>query len=176
MNYIPNIIFLVLLSVSLAIFIRNIKRINRNISLGKSIDRKDQSELRWKNMIRVAFGQSKMVSRPIAGFLHVIVYVGFVVINIELLEIIIDGVTGSHRVFASLLGPIYNILIATFEILAFLVLVAVIFFWTRRNIVKIKRFWKAEMKGWPKLDGDVILYFEVVLMVLFLIHPLWLHP
>ncbi|MDB4263214.1 (Fe-S)-binding protein [Flavobacteriaceae bacterium] len=168
MNYIPNIIFLVLLSVSLAIFIRNIKRINRNISLGKSIDRKDQSELRWKNMIRVAFGQSKMVSRPIAGFLHVIVYVGFVVINIELLEIIIDGVTGSHRVFASLLGPIYNILIATFEILAFLVLVAVIFFWTRRNIVKIKRFWKAEMKGWPKLDGDVILYFEVVLMVLFL--------
>ncbi|MDG1341984.1 MAG: (Fe-S)-binding protein [Flavobacteriaceae bacterium] len=168
MNYIPNIIFLVLLSVSLAIFIRNIKRINRNISLGKSIDRKDQSELRWKNMIRVAFGQSKMVSRPIAGFLHVIVYVGFVVINIELLEIIIDGLTGSHRVFASLLGPIYNILIATFEILAFLVLVAVIFFWTRRNIVKIKRFWKAEMKGWPKLDGDVILYFEVVLMVLFL--------
>ncbi|MDA9305870.1 (Fe-S)-binding protein [Flavobacteriaceae bacterium] len=168
MNYIPNIIFLVLLSVSLAIFIRNIKRINRNISLGKSIDRKDQSELRWKNMIRVAFGQSKMVSRPIAGFLHVIVYVGFVVINIELLEIIIDGVTGSHRVFESLLGPIYNILIATFEILAFLVLVAVIFFWTRRNIVKIKRFWKAEMKGWPKLDGDVILYFEVVLMVLFL--------
>jgi heterodisulfide reductase subunit C len=168
MNYIPNIIFLVLLSVSLAIFIRNIKRINRNISLGKSIDRKDQSELRWKNMIRVAFGQSKMVSRPIEGFLHVIVYVGFVVINIELLEIIIDGLTGSHRVFASLLGPIYNILIATFEILAFLVLVAVIFFWTRRNIVKIKRFWKAEMKGWPKLDGDVILYFEVVLMVLFL--------
>jgi heterodisulfide reductase subunit C len=168
MNYIPNIIFLVLLSVSLAIFIRSIKRINRNISLGKSIDRKDQSELRWKNMIRVAFGQSKMVSRPIAGFLHVIVYVGFVVINIELLEIIIDGLTGSHRVFASLLGPIYNILIATFEILAFLVLVAVIFFWTRRNVVKIKRFWKAEMKGWPKLDGDVILYFEVVLMVLFL--------
>ena len=168
MNYIPNIIFLVLLSVSLAIFIRNIKLINRNISLGKSIDRKDQSELRWKNMIRVAFGQSKMVSRPIAGFLHVIVYVGFVVINIELLEIIIDGLTGSHRVFASLLGPIYNILIATFEILAFLVLVAVIFLWTRRNIVKIKRFWKAEMKGWPKLDGDVILYFEVVLMVLFL--------
>ena len=116
MNYIPNIIFLVLLSVSLAIFIRNIKRINRNISLGKSIDRKDQSELRWKNMIRVAFGQSKMVSRPIAGFLHVIVYVGFVVINIELLEIIIDGLTGSHRVFASLLGPIYNKLIATFKI------------------------------------------------------------
>ena len=153
---------------SIGVFARNIKRISRNISLGKSIDRKDQSGLRWKNMFRVALGQSKMVSRPIAGFLHVIVYVGFVLINIELLEIIVDGLTGAHRIFAPILGGFYNVLTAIFEVLALLVLIAVIFFWSRRNISKIKRFWKAEMKGWPKLDADIILYFEVVLMVLFL--------
>ncbi|MDB3997801.1 (Fe-S)-binding protein [Flavobacteriaceae bacterium] len=168
MNYIPNIIFLTVLLISIGVFARNIKRISRNISLGKSIDRKDQSALRWKNMFRVALGQSKMVSRPIAGFLHVIVYVGFVLINIELLEIIVDGLTGAHRIFAPILGGFYNVLTATFEVLALLVLIAVIFFWSRRNNSKIKRFWKAEMKGWPKLDADIILYFEVVLMVLFL--------
>ncbi|MDA8611518.1 (Fe-S)-binding protein [Flavobacteriaceae bacterium] len=168
MNYIPNIIFLTVLLMSIGVFARNIKRIIRNISLGKSIDRKDQSGLRWKNMFRVALGQSKMVSRPIAGFLHVIVYVGFVLINIELLEIIVDGLTGAHRIFAPILGGFYNVLTAIFEVLALLVLIAVIFFWSRRNISKIKRFWKAEMKGWPKLDADIILYFEVVLMVLFL--------
>ena len=168
MNYIPNIIFLILISFSVGFFIRNVKRIRRNISLGKSINRNDKRGIRWKNMIRLALGQSKMVSRPISGFLHVIVYVGFVIINIELLEIIIDGLTGEHRIFAPILGSLYNVLIGTFEIFAFLVLVAVIFFWTRRNIIKINRFWKAEMKGWPKLDGDIILYFEVVLMFLFL--------
>ena len=94
---------------SIGVFARNIKRISRNISLGKSIDRKDQSGLRWKNMFRVALGQSKMVSRPIAGFLHVIVYVGFVLINIELLEIIVDGLTGAHRIFAPILGGFYNV-------------------------------------------------------------------
>lgn len=168
MNYIPNIIFLILISFSVGFFIRNVKRIRRNISLGKSINRNDKRGIRWRNMIRLALGQSKMVSRPISGFLHVIVYVGFVIINIELLEIIIDGLTGEHRIFAPILGSLYNVLIGTFEIFAFLVLVAVIFFWTRRNIIKINRFWKAEMKGWPKLDGDIILYFEVVLMFLFL--------
>ncbi len=168
MNYIPNLIFLTLLSLSIGIFARNIKRISRNISQGKSLDRSDQSSLRWKNMILVALGQSKMVSRPIAGFLHVIVYIGFILINIEVLEIVLDGLTGKHRIFAPLLGSLYDILIATFEVLAFLVLVAVIFFWTRRNIIKIKRFWKDEMKGWPQLDGNMILYFEVVLMLLFL--------
>ena len=151
MNYIPNIIFLILISFSVGFFIRNVKRIRRNISLGKSINRNDKRGIRWKNMIRLALGQSKMVSRPISGFLHVIVYVGFVLINIELLEIIIDGLTGEHRIFAPILGSLYNVLIGTFEIFAFLVLVAVIFFWTRRNIIKINRFWKAEMKGWPKL-------------------------
>jgi heterodisulfide reductase subunit C len=168
MAYLPNFIFLVLLVFSIGLFARNLKRIRRNINLGKELNRSDNPRLRWKNMLRVAFGQSKMVSRPIAGFLHLIVYVGFVLINIELLEIILDGLIGSHRFFATLLGSLYDILIASFEILAFLVLVAVVFFWTRRNLIKLKRFWKPEMKGWPKKDADNILYFEMVLMLLFL--------
>lgn len=168
MAYLPNFIFLILLVFSIGLFARNLKRIRRNINLGKELNRSDNPRLRWKNMLRVAFGQSKMVSRPIAGFLHLIVYVGFVLINIELLEIILDGLIGSHRFFATLLGSLYDILIASFEILAFLVLGAVVFFWTRRNLIKLKRFWKPEMKGWPKKDADNILYFEMVLMLLFL--------
>ena len=121
-------------------------------------------------MARIALGQSKMVSRPIAGFLHIVVYIGFVVINIEVLEIIIDGLFGTHRIFQPLLGnSIYGFLIGTFEILAFLVLVAVIIFWLRRNIVQLKRFMSKEMKGWPKNDGNLILYFEIVLMSLFIL-------
>ena len=123
---------------------------------------------RLKNMLRVAFGQGKMIRRPIAGILHLIVYIGFIIINIELLEIIIDGIFGSHRIFSSYFPRLYNILIGSFEILALLVLISVIIFWIRRNILKIKRFLKDEMKGWPKLDADLILYFEIILMILFL--------
>jgi heterodisulfide reductase subunit C len=118
-------------------------------------------------MAKIALGQSKMVVRPIAGFLHIIVYVGFVIINIEVLEIIIDGLTGKHRIFSSA-GQTYDILIGSFELLAFAVLVAVIIFWIRRNVIKLKRFMSSEMKGWPKSDGNILLYFEVVLMCLFL--------
>jgi heterodisulfide reductase subunit C len=121
-----------------------------------------------KNMLLLAFGQKKMINRPVVGILHLVVYVGFILINIELLEILLDGIFGTHRLFAPYLGSLYNFLIAMFEIFALLVLVAVIFFWTRRNVSKIKRFWKSEMKGWPKQDADNILYFEVILMVLFL--------
>ena len=168
MAYLPNLIFFFLLTAGIGLFARNFKRISRNIKLGKEVDRSDRPKLRLKTMLRVAFGQSKMVSRPVAGALHLLVYVGFVLINIELLEIILDGLTGGHRIFAPFLGSVYNFLIASFEVLALLVLVAVILFWTRRNVMKIQRFWKPEMKGWPKKDADLILYFEVVLMVLFL--------
>ncbi len=168
MAYLPNMIFFILLVCSLGLFIRNLKRIKRNIFLGRIIDRSDSPRLRIRNMMRVAFGQSKMISRPLAGILHLIVYVGFVLINIELFEIILDGLTGKHRLFAPYLGFFYNILIASFEVLALLVLIAVILFWTRRNVVKLKRFWNTEMKGWPKQDADNILYFEIVLMLLFL--------
>lgn len=168
MAYLPNLIFFILVVCSLGLFTRNLKRIRRNINLGKDLDRNDSPSIRMKNMFRVAFGQTKMVSRPIAGILHLIVYIGFVFINIELLEIVLDGLTGRHRLFAPYLGSFYNFLIAMFEVFALLVLIAVFFFWTRRNVLKIKRFWKDEMKGWPKKDADYILYFEVVLMILFL--------
>jgi heterodisulfide reductase subunit C/HAMP domain-containing protein len=119
-------------------------------------------------MAMIALGQSKMVKRPIAGLLHIIVYVGFIIINIELLEIIIDGLFGTHRIFA-FLGSIYNVLIASFEILAVLVLGAVFVFWTRRNIIKLNRFVSNDLKGAPQKDANYILYFEVVLMSLFLL-------
>ena len=170
MDYLPNIFFAIALVVGIGFFVMNILKLIRNIKLGKDIDRSDRKIERWKNMARIALGQSKMVSRPFAGFLHVIVYIGFVVINIEVLEIVIDGLFGTHRVFQPLLGnTIYGFLIGTFEILAFLVLVAVILFWLRRNIVQLKRFMSKEMKGWPKSDGNLILYFEIVLMSLFIV-------
>jgi heterodisulfide reductase subunit C len=167
MDILPQIIFAIVFLVGIGFFANNIRKIARNIKLGRDVDTSDNKPQRWKNMARIALGQSKMVTRPIAGFLHIIVYVGFVVINIEVLEIIIDGLTGQHRIFSPA-GDIYNILIGTFELLAFAVLVAVIIFWIRRNIIKLKRFMSSEMTGWPKSDGNIILYFEVVLMCLFL--------
>ena len=167
MQYLPQIIFLLAFSAAVLFFVKNAKQLRRNILLGKDVERKDKKQERFKKMMRVALGQSKMVTRPIAGFLHVIVYVGFVIINIEVLEIIIDGIAGTHRVF-SFLGPVYNFLIGSFEILAFLVLLSVIIFWIRRNVMNIKRFLSKELKGWPKNDANYILYFEVVLMLLFL--------
>ena len=168
MAYLPNFFFLSLLIVSFYIFFRNLNKIKRNISLGKDVNRNNNSNARLKNMLRVAFGQSKMGSRPVAAILHLTVYVGFILINIELLEIILDGILGRHRIFATYLGVIYYYLVSTFEILAFLVLIAVFLFWSRRNIVRLKRFFSPETVGWPTLDANNILYFEVVLMFLFL--------
>ncbi|MBE0393469.1 (Fe-S)-binding protein [Flavobacterium sp. PL002] len=168
MSYLDNILFAILLVIGFGYFFNNIRKIYRNVNLGIDIDRKDNPSERWKNMAMIALGQSKMVKRPIAGILHIVVYLGFVIINIELLEIIIDGLFGTHRIFA-FLGTTYNVLIATFEILAFLVLVAVTVFWIRRNVIKLKRFMNPEMKGYPKNDANYILYFEVVLMSLFLL-------
>lgn len=170
MQYIPNIIFLIALAAGIGYFTFNIRKIIRNIKLGQKVDSFDDKPQRWANVFRIALGQSKMVVRPIPGLLHIFVYVGFVIINIEVLEIIIDGIFGTHRVLSTVLPMgLYNFLIASFEILAFLVLVGVILFWTRRNIQKLRRFWAREMKGWPKNDGNIILYFEMVLMILFLV-------
>ena len=148
---------------------RNLKRLRRNINLGRGqtepINNKPQ---RWRNMIRIALGQSKMVRRPIAGVLHIVVYLGFIIINIELIEIIIDGVFGTHRIFSSM-GVFYGFLIGSFEIFAVLVLISVLIFWFRRNLIRLKRFYELKMIGWPKLDADLILYFEIVLMSLFLL-------
>lgn len=167
LDFLPQILFIVLLIGAILFFARNVSSLKRNINLGKDVNRTDQKGKRFNKMMRVALGQSKMVTRPIAGILHVIVYVGFVIINIEVLEIVIDGVAGTHRIFG-FIGPVYDVLIGSFEILAFLVLASVIIFWIRRNVMNIKRFLSQELKGWPKNDANYILYFEVVLMVLFL--------
>ncbi|MFB9056587.1 4Fe-4S dicluster domain-containing protein [Mariniflexile ostreae] len=168
MNYIPNILFAIALIIGIGFFARNVKKLIRNIKLGLDVDVSDHKAQRWKNMAMIALGQSKMVRRPVAGFLHVIVYLGFIIINIEVLEIIIDGLFGTHRIFSSL-GTPYYVLINLFEILAVLVFVSVVLFWTRRNMIKITRFWNTEMSSWPKNDGNYILYIEMVLMLLFLV-------
>lgn len=168
MQYLPNLLFLLLLVAGVGFFVRNIKKLTRNIKLGQEIGEVTDKKQRWSNTIRIAMGQSKMVVRPWAGLMHIIVYLGFVIINIEVLEIVLDGLLGTHRLFAGL-GVAYDILIGTFEVLALLVLVAVVVFWLRRNVQKVKRFWNPEMKGWPKKDADYILYFEMVLMMLFLL-------
>jgi heterodisulfide reductase subunit C len=168
MGYLSSILFAILLITGFGYFYLNIKKIVRNINLGIDVNRNDNPKARWKNMAMIALGQSKMVKRPISGILHIIVYAGFIIINIELLEIIIDGLFGTHRIFA-FLGTFYNVLIGTFEILAGLVLLAVFAFWTRRNIIRLKRFASKDLTGYPKNDANYILYFEVVLMTLFLL-------
>jgi len=167
---ISNIIFLVIFLIAITFFVRNLNRIIANIKLGRDIDRSDRPTDRWKNMLRVAIGQSKMTRRPVAGILHIILYLGFLIINIEVIEIVVDGIFGSHR-YLSLVLPIrlYNFLIGSFEILAILVLVACVIFLVRRNVVRIKRFWSKEMTAWPRTDANLILVFEILLMSAFLI-------
>jgi heterodisulfide reductase subunit C/uncharacterized membrane protein len=168
MSYLDNILFAILLAIGLGYFVINVRKLMRNINIGQPLDRSDNPGLRWGNMARVALGQSKMVKRPVAAFLHVLVYLGFIIINIELLEIIIDGLTGSHRVFASL-GGFYNVLIGSFEILALLVLIAVIAFLARRDVKRVDRLRHPDLHGYPQKDAHYILYFEIVLMTLFLL-------
>jgi len=170
MNYLFNFLFISILIVGIGYFTKNVKKLIRNIKLGQYVNVTDNKSERWKNMAMIALGQSKMVRRPIAGILHVIVYLGFIIINIEVLEIIIDGVFGTHRIGLTVLPTsVYGFLIGSFEVLAVLVFVTVIIFWIRRNSIKLARFWKSEMTSWPKNDANYILYFEMILMSLFLI-------
>ncbi|MFT5149653.1 MAG: heterodisulfide reductase subunit C [Glaciecola sp.] len=166
---ISSIIFLIALTTGGFFFVKRIALIKYYINLGKDQVINDRKGERWGNMARVAMGQSKMVRRPVAGFLHILVYVGFIIVNIEVLEIIIDGVFGTHRVFAGFFpSGLYNFLIASFEILAFLVFTSCVIFLIRRNVMRIKRFLSPEMKGWPKSDANLILIFEILLMSAFL--------
>ena len=164
-----NIIFLLLFLSSVSIFFYNLNKIISNIRLGKPINRSDRKIDRWKNMLRVALGQSQMTRRPIAGILHIVIYIGFIIINIEIIEIIVDGITGSHRYLSSIISMnLYDFLIASFEILAFLVLIACVLFFVRRNFLNIKRFLGNEMTSWPRTDANLILLFEILLMSAFL--------
>jgi heterodisulfide reductase subunit C len=169
MEYLAQIVFVLVTSVASFFFVRSVKTIRRNILLGKDRDLTDQSPLRWKTMARVALGQSKMTTRPVAAFFHIIIYVGFVLINIEVLEILIDGVAGTHRIFESYLGSVYYLAIGFFEILGLLVIVACIVFLFRRNAMQIPRFRSAELKGKPFWDANIILVVEIVLMAALLV-------
>ena len=164
MHLLPNILFATLLGSAVFWFSKNVGRIRRNILLGRDIDRTDNAPKRRANMFRVAFGQSKMQARPIAGILHFIIYTSFLIINIEVLEIVIDGIFGTHRFFASFLSGAYDVVISFFELLAVATIVTAIIFWWRRNVGKLDRFHKPEMQGWPFKDANVILYIEVALM------------
>lgn len=164
---IASILFVILFIAGVALFTVNIRKIIRNINLGKDVNRNDNPSERLRTMIRVALGQSKMVVRPVAGILHIIVYVGFVIINIEVIEIIIDGIFGTHRVLA-FMGPLYDFLIASFEFLGLGVAVACAIFLVRRNILKVKRFWNREITSWPRSDANIILFSEIALMSAFL--------
>jgi heterodisulfide reductase subunit C len=168
MQFVDNILFFIILIIGFSFFFKGFKEIYRNINLGRKIDRTDQAALRWKTMGRVAMGQSKMVKRPIAGVLHIIVYVGFIIINFELLEIIVDGLFGTHRFLAGILGnAVYGYFTATLEILALLVVISVVIFFIRRNFYGIKRFTMKEFFGWPKRDANWILIIELALMIVF---------
>ena len=167
MSIISRIVFFLLLSFCIGLFARNIKKLIRNIKLGKPLPEIGNKSKRFWKMAQLSIGQSKMTIKPLAGILHIIVYLGFIIINIEVLEIIIDGLSGSHRIF-SITGEAYNFLIASFEVLAVLVIVSVIIFWIRRNILQLARFKKPEMIGFPKRDADYILYIELALMIAFL--------
>lgn len=168
MQYIDNIIFLILLVAGFGLFAKSLLKIYRNIRLGHEINRNDRKSERWSTMTRVAMGQSKMVKRPVAGVLHLFVYVGFVIINIELIEIIVDGLFGTHRFLASVFGNgFYSFFTATLEILALLVVIGVVVFFIRRNFYGVKRLTMKELFGWPKQDANWILIIEFALMMAF---------
>ena len=164
MGILSQVIFALILGIGSWIFAGRVKFIRRNIFLGKEQDLSDNPSARWKQMLWVAMGQSKMVKRPVAGFFHILIYVGFVLINIEVLEILIDGLLGTHRFFAHYLGSIYDVAIGFFEVLAFGVVVACVVFLARRFVTKVPRLQMNELKGWPMKDATIILVVEIVLM------------
>ncbi len=164
MQYLQQILFVITLGVASYFIRKRVLRIRANINLGKQNEIKDHPSARLSNMVLVAFGQKKMFKRFIPASLHFFIYIGFLVINLEVLEFVIDGLLGTHRIFAPYLGGFYNVLMNVFEFLAVAVLLACVFFLTRRNIMKIPRFWSAEMTNWPRLDANLILVTEIVLM------------
>lgn len=169
MQIAQQVLFLIISVIAVFLFTKKVKEINRNIRLGRSEDLSDQPARRWRNVLLLAFGQKKMFRNPLVAVLHFFVYAGFIIINIEVLEIVLDGLLGTHRLFSPMLGGLYTFLINSFEVLAFLVLVSCLIFLVRRNIIKLKRFISHDLDGWPRSDANYILITEVVLMTLFLL-------
>src|SRR6476660_775124 len=168
MQLVQQILFIVLVETAIWLFTKKAIFIRKNINLGRE-EKTDPHPDRWKNVVLMAFGQKRMFDKPLVALLHLAVYAGFIIINVEILEIILDGILGTHRLFAPSLGNVYSFIIDFFEVLAFLVLTSCIIFLIRRNIVHVRRLNMKELNGWPKSDANYILFFEIVLMSLFLI-------
>ena len=168
MHLIQQILFVIVAATAIWLFARNIGRIRRNILLGRDAAYNNEPGLRWKNVLLLAFGQKKMFKKPLVAIMHFVIYAGFIIINIEVLEIILDGILGTHRLFATPLGGLYSFLINGFEFLAIGVIVVCVAFLVRRNIIKLKRFISKDLDGWPRSDANYILISEIVLMTLFL--------
>ncbi|TVP50299.1 MAG: 4Fe-4S dicluster domain-containing protein [Mongoliibacter sp.] len=164
MSILPQLIFLLVFAVAGYILYKRVSYLRRNIFLGQKEDRNDQKDQRWKTMLLVALGQKKMFKRLGPAFLHLLIYVAFIIINLEVLEFIIDGFSGQHRIFAPFLGTVYTVAMNMFEFLAIAVLVSCVAFLIRRNVMRVKRLSMTELKGWPALDANLILIIEIVLM------------
>jgi ferredoxin len=168
MSYIQQILFIIAAGAAIAFFTIKVKQIRRNILLGKDEPYNDQPGMRWKNVLLLAFGQKVMFRYPLVAVMHFVIYAGFIIINVEVLEIVLDGILGTHRLFAGFLGGFYHFLINAFEWLALGVLLACVIFLCRRNIMKLWRFVHRDLNGWPRSDANYILITEIVLMTLFL--------
>ena len=164
MRFLPNIIFAIVLIIGVGFFVKHVKKIIRNIKLGQKVNRTENPGARWKNMALIALGQKKMFTKLIPAILHFTLYAAFIITQIELLEIIVDGLFGTHRFFKTSLGGFYTFLISFIEILTVLALLGTIAFLSRRNLLKLPRFNKAEMLGWPTKDANLILIMEIVLV------------
>ena len=158
------LLFSLLLIVGIGFFSWNVYKMRSNINLGLDVDRKDNKKQRWKTMLLVALGQKKMFTRPIPAMLHLAIYAAFIVTQIELIEIFIDGLFDNHRTFHNALGGFYTFIISFIEILSLLALIATFAFLSRRNLIKVPRLVMSEMKGWPKMDGNMILFMELILV------------
>jgi ferredoxin len=168
MQIAQQVLFVLVSIVAIWFFTKKVKEISRNIKLGRDEDFSDNKSKRWKNVLLLAFGQKKMFKNPLVAILHFFVYAGFIIINIEVLEIVLDGIFGTHRLFAKPLGGFYTFLINAFEVLAILVTLGCVIFLIRRNILKLKRFISKDLDGWPRSDANYILITEIILMLLFL--------
>src|SRR5687767_1955279 len=168
MQIFQQILFVLISGIAIWLFAKKVKEIRRNINLGRDEDFSDNKSLRWKNLFLLAFGQKKMFRNPLVAVLHFVIYAGFIIINIEVLEIILDGLLGTHRVFLQPLAGFYTVVINFFEILAIGVIAVCLVFLARRNITRVRRLISRELNGWPKTDANYILIAEIILMSLFL--------
>lgn len=162
---VQQIAFILISAAAIGVAVKAFGKVRRNIMLGKDEAVTGDTGQRFRNMLLVAFGQQKMFKRWIPAVLHFIIYVAFVITQVELIEIFIDGFTGEHRFFADKLGGFYTFVISFIEVLSLLTFFATFIFLARRNLIKIPRFKKPEMKGWPSMDGNLILIFEIILLI-----------